>query len=90
MLWRRKWPPTPVLLPGQSHGQKSLVGYSCKQLDMTEHTHILDTWKSTLSSINLMTSAFLISVSINIAFHSFNFNLFVSLYVKWISYGLKI
>ena len=26
--WRRKWPPTPVLLPGKSHGQKSLVGYS--------------------------------------------------------------
>ena len=26
--WRRKWPPTPVLLPGESHGQRSLVGYS--------------------------------------------------------------
>ena len=26
--WRRKWPPTPVFLPGQSHGQRSLVGYS--------------------------------------------------------------
>ena len=26
--WRRKWQPTPVLLPGESHGQKSLVGYS--------------------------------------------------------------
>ena len=24
--WRRKWPPTPVFLPGESHGQKSLVG----------------------------------------------------------------
>ena len=44
--WRRKWQPTPVFLPGKSHGQKSLVGYSlwgCKQSDMTErmsaHTH---------------------------------------------------
>ena len=27
-LWRRKWHPTPVLLPGESHGQRSLVGYS--------------------------------------------------------------
>ena len=25
--WRRKWQPTPVLLPGKSHGQKSLPGY---------------------------------------------------------------
>ena len=26
--WRRKWHPTPVFLPGKSHGQRSLVGYS--------------------------------------------------------------
>ena len=26
--WRRKWQPTPVLLPGESHGGRSLVGYS--------------------------------------------------------------
>ena len=35
--WRRKWQPTPVLLPGKSHGQRSLAGYSpwgCKELDM--------------------------------------------------------
>ena len=25
--WRRKWQPTPVLLPGESHGWRSLVGY---------------------------------------------------------------
>ena len=33
--WRRKWQPTPVLLPGKSHGQRSLMGYSpwgCKRL----------------------------------------------------------
>ena len=37
--WRREWQPTPVFLPGKSHGQRSLVGYSSsdgKQLDMTE------------------------------------------------------
>ena len=36
--WRRKWQPTPVFLPGESHGQRNLVGYSlqgCKELDMT-------------------------------------------------------
>ena len=37
--WRRKWQPTPVFLPGESHGQRSLVGYSPrgrKELDRTE------------------------------------------------------
>ena len=37
--WRRKWQPTPVSLPGESHGWRSLVGYSprgCKELDTTE------------------------------------------------------
>ena len=26
--WRRKWQHTPVFLPGESHGRRSLVGYS--------------------------------------------------------------
>ena len=26
--WRKAWQPTPVFLPGESHGQKSLVGFS--------------------------------------------------------------
>jgi len=26
--WRRKWQPTPVFLPGKSHGQRNLLGYS--------------------------------------------------------------
>ena len=37
--WRREWLPTPVFLPGKSHGQRSLLGYSpCshKELDTTE------------------------------------------------------
>ena len=39
ILRRRKWQPTPVLLPGESHGQRSLVGYSPwghKESDTTE------------------------------------------------------
>ena len=27
-MWRRQWHPTPVLLPGKSHGQRSSVGCS--------------------------------------------------------------
>ena len=40
--WRRKWQPTPVFFPGESHGRRSLVGYSPqgrKELDMTERLH---------------------------------------------------
>ena len=40
--WRRKWQPTPLFLPGESHGRRSLVGYSPqsrKEWDMTEWLH---------------------------------------------------
>ena len=39
--WRRAWQPAPVFLSGESHGQRSLVGYSPqgrKESDMTEAT----------------------------------------------------
>ena len=42
--WRRKWQPTPVFLPGKSHGQRSLAGYSPwghKSQITTDHTKIL-------------------------------------------------
>ena len=41
-LWRRQWYPTPVLLPGKSHGRRSLVGCSPwgrEELDTTERLH---------------------------------------------------
>ena len=48
--WRRKWQPTPVLLPGESHGGRSLVGYSPggrKESNTTEQLHftsLYTTW----------------------------------------------
>ncbi|KAB0343717.1 hypothetical protein FD754_020643 [Muntiacus muntjak] len=39
----RKWQPTPVFLPGESHGRRSLVGYSPwghKESDTTERLHL--------------------------------------------------
>ena len=42
--WRRKWQPTPVFLPGESHGQRKLVGYSpwgCKEQDKTQRINHL-------------------------------------------------
>ena len=41
MHWRRKWQPTPVFLPGESQGQRSLVGcrlWGRTELDTTEAT----------------------------------------------------
>ena len=57
ILWRRQWQPTPVLLPGKSHGWRILVGYSprgCKELDIPEQLNfssfislqILESWKT--------------------------------------------
>ena len=40
--WRRKWQPTPVFLPGESQGQRSLVGYipwGCKESATTKKLH---------------------------------------------------
>ena len=54
--WRRQWQPTPVLLPGKSHGRRSLVGCSPWgrwESDMTEqlHFHSLEKEMATHSSI---------------------------------------
>ena len=41
--WRRKWQPTPVFLPGESHGERILEGYSpwgFRARHNRVHTHI--------------------------------------------------
>ena len=57
--WRRDQQPTPVFLPGESHGQRSLAGYSpwgCRESDTTEplstqHTHTMPgTWELLLTT----------------------------------------
>ena len=43
ILWRRKWQPTPVLLPGKFHGWRSLIGYrswGCKETRLSDLTFI--------------------------------------------------
>ena len=58
--WRRQWHPTPVLLPGKSHGWRSLVGFSpwgreeSEQLSdftFTFHFHALEKEMATHSSV---------------------------------------
>ena len=49
ICWRRKWQSTPVLLPGKSHGQKSLISYSPwgrNESDMTEQLYFHFQWIS--------------------------------------------
>ena len=52
--WRREWLPTPVFLPGELQGQRSLVGYSpwgCKQSDTTaliDQEYKTDTYTHTM------------------------------------------
>ena len=45
LKWRRKWQLTPIFLPGEFHGQRSLAGYSpwgCKTLDTTERLSLTE------------------------------------------------
>ena len=56
IYWRRQWHPTPVLLPGKSHGRRSLVGCSPwghYKSDTTEklHFHALEKEMATYSSV---------------------------------------
>ena len=49
--WRRKWQPTPVFMPGKSHGWRSPVGYSSwgrKEAETTERHHFLLLWSTRL------------------------------------------
>ena len=52
--WRRAWQPTPVLLPGKFHGQRSLEGSSSwghKESDMTKRLTRLLSSKSTVEKL---------------------------------------
>ena len=51
ILWRRKWQPTPVFLPGESHGQRSLVGYSPWGSQRVSHVHA---WLSMHAHTNII------------------------------------
>ena len=41
--WRRKWQPTPVFLPGKSHGQRRLAGYSSRGHRSVRHNLVTKT-----------------------------------------------
>ena len=46
--WKRKWQPAPVFLPGESHGQGSLAGYTgSRRIDTTEGRHHDECFRNT-------------------------------------------
>ena len=72
MLWKRKWQPTPVFLPGESQGWGSVVGchlWGHTELDMTEVTqqHNKGYWRDDL--------VIFILHSVNVVYH-----------INWFSY----
>ena len=65
--WRRKWQPIPVFLPGKSHGQRSLAGYSPwgrKESDTTKRLH----FTSYLNGLVVFPTFF--NLSLNLAIRS--------------------
>ena len=65
ILWRRAGQPTPVFLPEESHGQRSLVGYSPwghKELDRTEQLS-MHACKALFTYLSLQLLLFIIRVS---------------------------
>ena len=42
--WRREWQPTPVFLPGESHGQRNVVGYMALGSQRVGHDLANNTW----------------------------------------------
>ena len=67
--WRREWQPTPVFLPGESHGQRSLAGHRTwghERSDTTDWAHLHACWK-----LNLLSFCFLKGMS-HWLLHKFN------------------
>ena len=68
--WRRKWQPTPVFLPGESHGRRSLVGYSPRGRKESNTTERLHFHFFTLLSAYLRLLVFLLAILIPICYSS--------------------
>ena len=82
--WRRKWQPTPIFFPGDSHRQRRLQssGYRLQSMgsqrvrhDRVTHTHtlLIHPWKSEFSSEHIELTIFLHQVEL--CFPHFNFML---------------
>ena len=71
ILWRRKWQPTPVFLPRECHGQKSLAGYSPwshKELATTERIHTHTHTHSVIIKCFLLILCFFVSLHASLCY----------------------
>ena len=59
ILWRRKWQPTLVFLPGKSHGQRSLAGYSPWGCQRVRHDLVTKTATSIMTNEKFRNKFFL-------------------------------
>ena len=62
--WRRKWQPTPAFLRGESHGQRSVAGYSpwgCTALDTPEHANLAHSASCVILEKHLFQAQFFLS-----------------------------
>ena len=62
---KKEWHPSPVLMPGKSHGQRSLVGYrpqGREESDTTERLHLL-----TLTYLHLLTYTYFTSIQAGVS-----------------------
>jgi len=50
--WRRKWQPTPVFLPGEPQGQRSLVGYSTQGHKRVGHDLVIKQQQEVIKILN--------------------------------------
>ena len=73
MHWRRKWQPTPVFLPGESQGQRSLVGchlWGHTESDTTEATWQQQQQQSSVVSVGVLLRSAHNGISLLIEFHA--------------------
>ena len=67
---RREWQPTPVFLPGESHGQRSLAGYSpwgCKESDITDITLLSYISVQSLSRVRLFATPWIAARQVSLS-----------------------
>ena len=76
--WRRKWQPTPIILPGEVHGQRSLAGYipwGCKESGMTNYHSLHILFFFFLILFYILTLQYCIGFAIKICFFLLNIDL---------------
>ena len=86
MHWRKKWQPTPVFLPGESHGRRSLVG--CSPWVRTESDTTEATWQAAALKKFCMCQALSHALYVHYFIHFLQTTtLWTGTDIKWLSQG---